>query len=1158
MNKKICVDGNTAAASMAYKCSEIACIYPITPSSNMAESCDEWASNNKLNIFGNPLKVVEMQSEAGAAGAVHGSLATGSLTTTFTASQGLLLMIPNMYKIAGELLPAVFHVSARAIASHALSIFGDHSDVMACRQTGFNMLCSNNVQEAQDFALISHISALKASLPFLHFFDGFRTSHEINKIEEINDDIIKEMFPYEKLEEFRKNAHNPSHPKQTGTAENPDIFFQNREACNTYYDKVYDIVKDTMIELENKTGRHYRPFEYYGNKNAKKLIVIMGSGADVVEEMLDNTDLEKNEFGLIKVRLYRPFNAKAFCELIPNSVDTITVLDRTKEPGSLGEPLYLDVVSAINENIERKIKVLAGRYGLGSKNFTPSDVYTIYQNMLNKNKNHFTVGINDDVTNLSLKPLNFNYDSNDIFECKFYGLGSDGTVSANKNSIKIIGENTDLFVQGYFEYDSKKSGSLTVSHLRTSSKKLKCPFFVNKFNFVAIHNYGFINRYDVLDGLKNNGTVLINTSLTEDELATYLPDNFKKHLKETNCKLYIIPAQKIANEVGLKNKINVIMQSCFFKITNIISYNDAEKYMKEFATKSYSKKGDAVVNANMLAIESATKDLIEVNVDKIVNTKTLLEEKFESSDNYYKSIIKPINEKLGDYLPVSSFSASGTFPTDTAKFEKRGIGLSIPCWKSENCIQCGLCTLVCPHAAIRSKLIDSKDAENLESSFTLSNAYGANDKKFRIQVSPLDCTGCGSCANVCPARNKALVMTDDKSVLKQEEKNYEISEKLNNVQNPFNINTIKGIQFEKPYFEFNGACAGCGETPYIKLITQLFGKNMIIANATGCSSIYSGSAPTCPYSKDSNGCGPSWANSLFEDNAEFGYGMKLSIKTRQENFYRYLQDNLNEFNENYKAKVTNIINKKDNVLDSEIDEFKLETLNLFNETKNSIYENIINNFDLLGKKSIWIIGGDGWAYDIGYGGLDHVLASGENVNILVLDTEVYSNTGGQSSKSTPLGSIVKFASYGKRTPKKDLGQIAMTYKNVYVASVAMGADPNQLIKAVTEAEKYNGVSLIIAYSPCINHGFDLSNAQNEMKKAVQSGYWSLYRYNPNDTNPLHIDSIDPTMSYEEFLKGESRYSALTKKNPDLAKKLFEESKNNALERIQTLKKLANN
>ena len=1157
-HESVCIDANTAVSYISYAVSDIAWIYPITPSSPMAEYADLLSSNGVKNIFGNDVKVIEMQSESGVAGAIHGSLISGVLATTYTSSQGLLLMIPNMYKIAGELLPAVFHVAARTVATHALNIFCDHSDVMSARQTGFCMLCSNNVQESMDMALISHIVALKSSLPFLHFFDGFRTSHEINKVDKIPYEDIKKLIPYDAIEKFRNRVLSPNHPKQMGTTQNSDIFFQNREASNKYYDAVYDNLVNTMEEFGKITNRYYQPFMYVGSKTPKHLIVMMGSGADTAEITINSLNKINPIYGLIKIHLFRPFNAKEFVKLIPSTVKTISVLDRTKEPGSIGEPLFLDVVAAVNNSISNhETKIFSGRYGLGGKDFTINNVLSILDNAESSMpKEKFSIGINDDVSHCSLSPSNRTIDMDiDNTSMLFYGLGSDGTVSANKSSIKIIGENTKKYVQAYFEYDSKKSGSVTTSHLRVFDKPIHMPFLVNKASFIAIHNYSFVHLYDVLKPLSNNGIILINTPLTQEQLERDLPENFKKHLRDNNAKLFAIDANKVAISCNLKNKINVIMQTCFFKLTNFIDYNLAIEKIKEFVVKSYSKKGNQIVENNFKAIDACLTSLQELDVQKIINTKT---ESFVNNNrisNYYKSWPLLVDKKEGNDLPVSTFNPDGSVPTNTSKNEKRGIANFIPTWIPENCIQCGQCSLVCPHAAIRTYLVDSNQS-NIPETLKHTPALGVKGYDFIIQCSPLDCTGCSSCVRVCPAKNKALQFQPLQVVKNEQLKNYDFVKELPEVPTIFKTNTVKGIQFKQPYFEFSGACPGCGETPYIRLLTQLFGNKMIIANATGCSSIYGGSAPSCPYSVDNQGKGPAWANSLFEDNAEFGYGMYLANKIKNNKAFGNLKSLLNlNISLELSNAIKSLIEKENN------DKNIQELINLLQNEKNndsnflSLKEEIIANKDSLYKKSIWIIGGDGWAYDIGFGGIDHVIASGANVNILVLDTEVYSNTGGQSSKSTPIGSVTKFASNGKLTNKKDLGLIAMSYKNVYVAKVAMGANQSQLINALVEAESYNGPSIIIAYAPCINHGIDMGNTQLEMKKAVQSGYWDLYRYNPTKEQPLSIDSLDPTISYLDFLKGENRYANLLCRNPELAQELFIKSEKAAKARRETLKQM---
>ena len=1162
---KITVDGNTATTLVAYHLSEAATIYPITPSSTMAELADSMANDGVKNIFGNTLKVVEMQSEAGAAGALHGALSGGALATTFTASQGLLLMIPNMYKIAGELLPCVMHVSARSLATHALSIFGDHSDVMACRQTGFAMLASGSVQEAHDLALVAHIATLNSSVPFMHFFDGFRTSHEINTIEQINLEKIKEIYPFEKVSEFKKRALNSSTPHQQGTAQNPDIFFQNREACNSHYNLVPTIVEKAMEDFYRLFGRKYALFDYCGDKNATDVIILMGSGANTAETTINYLNKTKGtKYGVLKVRLFRPFNAQALVKALPKTVKRIAVLDRTKEPGSIGEPLYQDVVTALSE-MGISAKVIGGRYGLGSKEFTPSMVGAVFENLESKKPiNHFTIGIDDDVTNLSLKVNNIIHPTdNNVTACKFYGYGGDGTVSANKSSIKIIGNNTTLNGQAYFEYDSKKSGNATISHLRFGKDEINESYLLDNIDFVAVHNQTYIKKYNILKGLKQNGTLLLNTQYNLNELEILMPASLKRDIANLNINFYTIDAYSIAKELGLGNKINLIMQSAFFKLINILPFETAKSEMKKMAEKSYGHKGEKVLNSNFKAIESAEDKINKINYPSTWKTANeTCATCTKKCTKYYEEFVSPIEKLEGDKLPVSAFTPNGNVPTGTSQYEKRGIATMLPCWNSDKCIQCNMCAFACPHAVIRPKLIDEKDLVNAPDTLKVLNAIAEPGKKFVLDFSPLDCTGCGVCESVCPAKGKALSMLDATNQLEIGTKNHEYLENIKTVKsNLFKNNTVKGVGFEKPYFEFSGACAGCGETPYLKVISQLYGDHMVIANATGCSSIYGGSAPTCPYTFDENG-GPAWANSLFEDNAEFGYGIKLGLKVKQEQLKTYLNDVLNDkFSENVKTLINEYLTKTTTDEQRDLRTQILKALNLESKINPTLVKQIENLSDAFINQSLWIVGGDGWAYDIGYGGLDHVLASGENVNILVLDTEVYSNTGGQASKSTPTGAVAKFASGGKTRPKKDLALIATMYKDVYVAKVSMGADMNHFLRCVREAEAYDGVSLIIAYSPCINHGINMSDSQLEQKKAVECGYWNLWHYNPtlleNGENPYVLDSGEPTKDYIEFLQGETRYSALLKKNPEKATELFEKAKRDAKERFEDIKQFSN-
>lgn len=1161
---KITIDGNTAASHVAYAFSDVAAIYPITPSSPMAEIADEWGAAGRKNLFGQQIKIAEMQSEAGAAGAVHGSLVGGALTTTFTASQGLLLMIPNMYKIAGEMLPCVFHVSARALAAHALSIFGDHQDVMACRQTGFAMLASNSVQEAMDLALVAHLSTLEAKVPFLHFFDGFRTSHEVSKIDAIDYADMAKLLKTEYVDEFRRRALNPEHPQLQGTAQNPDIYFQNREAANKYYLAAPAIVEKYMKQVSKLTGREYHLFDYVGAPDADKVIILMGSGADAAEETVNYLTQRGEKVGVLKVRLYRPFSAERFVRALPKTVRKIAVLDRTKEAGSLGEPLYLDVVTALSETGKLRGKVVVGgRYGLGSKEFTPSMINAVYKNLdSQKPLNHFTVGIDDDVTHTSLKiDEMIDVAPEGTTRCKFYGLGSDGTVGANKNSIKIIGDHTDLYAQGYFEYDSKKSGGITISHLRFGKSPIKSSYLIDQAEFIACHNSSYVTRYDMLGEAKEGGTFLLNCAWSDSELENELPAFVKNQIAQKHLKFYTIDGLKIAKESGSAKSTNMVMQAAFFKLANIIPYEEAEKYMKAAVLKTYGKKGEKVVNANNAAIDNAIKGLHEVKVPAEWATTTKGAALPEVTDNqYFESFIKPIIAQKGNTLPVSTFDVSGVVPTGTTKYEKRGIAVEVPVWQSENCIQCNQCSLVCPHACIRPVLMDEN--EKTPDGFVTKPANGIKDAKYRIQVSPLDCTGCGSCANVCPAKQKALVMTPADKV--NEKENWEFAEKVNQVGSGLNKFSVKGSQFEQPLFEFSGACAGCGETPYVKLITQLFGNRMVIANATGCSSIYGGSAPTCPYTTNKEGHGPAWANSLFEDNAEFGFGINLAYLQRRNK----VTDLLNQVLEIGTAKMK-VAAKLwlDNKFDAEgskkaAQAVKTEIIENARGKVRPIANELAKMEDCLVKKSVWIFGGDGWAYDIGYGGLDHVLASGEDVNVLVLDTEVYSNTGGQASKASPTGAVAKFAAAGKRIKKKDLGMMAMSYGYVYVAQVGMGANMNQLVKAVSEAEAYHGPSLIIAYAPCINHGIDMSNPQQIIKEAVDCGYWQLYRYNPalaeEGKNPFIMDSKEPTGSYQEFLRKETRYTSLLKTKPEIAEKLFVKAEEEAKERVKKYQHLGQN
>ena len=1168
--KFVTCDGNWAAAHIAYLFSEHAAIYPITPSSTMAEYVDEWAAQGKKNLFGETVKVTEMQSEGGAAGAVHGSLQAGALTTTFTASQGLLLMIPNMYKIAGELLPTVFHVSARALASHALSIFGDHQDVMACRQTGFAMLASASVQEALDMAAVAHLSAIKSSVPFLHFFDGFRTSHEIQKIELIDEEALKGMVSTKSLAKFRAKALSPDAPVTRGTAQNADVYFQAREACNQYYDAVPDVVARYMGEISELTGREYRPFDYYGAEDAENVIVAMGSVTETIKETIDYLASQGKKVGVMIVRLYRPFSAKYFMKALPKSVKRIAVLDRTKEPGSLGEPLFLDI-KALFQGVENAPLVIGGRYGLSSKDTTPAQIVSVYENLeMAEPKDGFTLGIVDDVTFKSLpQKEEFSIVKPGTTECKFFGLGSDGTVGANKNTIKIIGDNTPKYCQAYFDYDSKKSGGYTCSHLRFGDLPIKAPYLVGTPDFVACHVPSYLSKYDVLKGIKENGTLLLNSLWDEEETLKRIPDHVKAIIGKKNITLYIINATKIAAEIGLGGRTNTILQSAFFKITGIIPYEEAVGYMKKAIVKSYGKKGEHIVNMNYAAVDRGGEyTKVEIPADwKDITAKFDNPNKDRLAPAFVKEIADVVNAQAGDTLPVSVFNeyVDGTIPAGTTAYEKRGVAVKVPEWQADNCIQCNNCAFVCPHAAIRPFLLTDEEAAAAPAGVKLQQGKAVfKDYKFGISVSVLDCTGCGNCADVCPSKEKALVMKPlDTQMAEQANFDYlhaHVGYK-DNVQNK--AGNIKNAQFAQPLFEFSGACAGCGETPYIKTITQLYGDHMMIANATGCSSIYGASFPAAPYCKDANGHGPAWANSLFEDFCEFGLGMKLGSDRARMTVAKLMEQGLacSCCTDEMKALFTQWLeNKNDAKVTREVAD---KLIPLCEGCGCDVCKGLVEYKTFIPARCQWIIGGDGASYDIGYGGLDHVLASGENVNILVLDTEVYSNTGGQSSKATPAGAIAKFAASGKRVRKKDLGMMAMSYGYVYVAQVAMGASPAQYFNAIKEAEAYDGPSLIIAYAPCINHGLKagMGLSQKEEKLAVECGYWHLYRYNPalegTDKNPFTLDSKEPDWSkFQDFLKGEVRFASLYKMYPDSAEELLQKTEEFAKLRLETYKRLA--
>lgn len=1165
--KFITCDGNYAAAHIAYMFSEVAAIYPITPSSTMAEYVDEWAAGGKKNIFGETVKVFEMQSEAGAAGAVHGSLQAGALTTTFTASQGLMLMLPNMYKIAGEMLPGVFHVSARALAAQALSIFGDHQDVMAARPTGFAMLATGSVQEVMDLAGIAHLASIKTRIPFLHFFDGFRTSHEIQKIEEMSMDDLAHLLDTDALQAFRNNALNPEHPVTRGTAQNPDIYFQTREVSNKYYDAIPDVVAEYMKEISKITGREYKPFTYYGDANAENIIIAMGSVTDPIKEVIDYLAAKGEKVGLLNIHLYRPFSAKYFFDVLPKSVKRIAVLDRTKEPGANGEPLYLEIKDLFYGK-ENAPVIVGGRYGLSSKDTTPAQLLSVYENLkLNEPKDHFTIGIVDDVTFKSLPQLpEFSLAPAGTFGGKFYGLGSDGTVGANKNTIKIIGNSTDKYCQAYFAYDSKKSGGITISHLRFGDTPIRSSYLVSTPDFVACHVPSYLWKYDMLRGIKENGTFLLNSVWDVEETKAKLPSSVKKVLAEKKINFYIINATAIAEKIGLGNRTNTILQSAFFKIASVIPYEKAVEEMKKAIVKSYGKKGEEVVRMNNAAVDHGGEVVkIEVPAEwASLEAKPLTFN--TNAPEFIQKIADPINAQMGDDLPVSAFLGweDGTFPAGTTAYEKRGAAVSIPEWQSSNCIQCNQCAYVCPHAAIRPFLLTQEEAAGAPEGTELVKGNGAvKEFQFRIQVSPLDCTGCGNCADVCPAPNKALVMKHLDTQMDQVERwNYmhgKVGYKDTIVDK---TKTVKNLQFAQPLFEFSGACAGCGETPYIKAITQLFGDRMMIANATGCSSIYGGSAPATPYCTNAKGHGPAWANSLFEDNAEFGLGMKVGTEKMRETIKNKLEANLSTFSADTAAAAKEWIENMAFAEPSRTASAKLEAA-LATE-KSDVAKELLAIKSYFVKKSQWIFGGDGWAYDIGFGGLDHVIASGEDVNILVLDTEVYSNTGGQSSKSTPAAAVAKFAASGKRIRKKDLGMMAMSYGYVYVAQVSMGSNQNQYFQAIKEAEAYPGPSIIIAYSPCINHGLKhgMGHSQKEAKQAVECGYWHLYRFNPlieaEGKNPFTLDSKEPDWSkFQSFLMNEVRYASLKKGFPENADELFAASEDNAKWRYNSYKRLAN-
>ncbi|MDD3633483.1 MAG: pyruvate:ferredoxin (flavodoxin) oxidoreductase [Candidatus Cloacimonetes bacterium] len=1168
-NKKATMDGNTAAAHIAYAFAEVAAIYPITPSSPIGELVDAWAANGKKNLNGTTVDVIEMQSEAGAAGAVHGALSAGAVTTTFTASQGLMLMIPNMHKIAGEMLPTVFYVTARSLAAQSLSIFGDHSDVMSARNTGFAFLACNSVQEVMDLALVAQLATMKTSIPFVVFFDGFRTSHELQKIEVIDYDTIAELNDPKWVEAFRQRALNPDHPHIKVGQENPDVYFQGRETVNRHYLAATDIVAETMKQVGDKIGRYYHPFEYVGHPEAEYITIAMGSACETIEETITFLNKERNmRLGLIKVHLYRPFSVEHLLSVIPSSVKGIAILDRTKEPGSIGEPLYLDVVSALKNRSD--LHIIGGRYGLSSKEFTPQMVLAVYKHLISKGFHGFTVGIDDDLTNKSL-PFDEPLDPSpkDTINCKFWGLGSDGTVGANKNSIKIIGDHTDLYVQGYFQYDSKKSGGITRSHLRFGKSPIKSQYLIYQEDFVACHNPAYIGRFDLLEGIKENGVFLLNSHWTREEIFENLTRSMQEIIIKRNIKFYNINALQIAEEVGLGGRINTVMQTAFFLISGILERNEAIALIKESIRKTYGRKGEEVVNMNLLAVDKVNEALAQIDIPDTLPEKFAPDKKLVPDDasNFVKRVIEPVMREKGDQIKVSDMPLDGAIETGTAKLEKRRVAPMVPHWMAEKCIQCNQCSFVCPHAAIRAKLIKEEDLKDAPASFNTLKAIGAEGFQYKVQVYIDDCQGCKVCVNECPKEALEMSPIEDERA-KGEQENYEFFEKLPyDYTGSFKDTSVKGSQFKQPLLEFSGACAGCGETPYIKLLTQLFGDRMIIANATGCSSIWGGTFPTIPYTKNQAGKGPAWANSLFEDNAEYGFGMRLAVNSNRKLLQIYLQKLLEkELTAELREAFTYALEHweevdqaaKDNA--AQIKNLLTDAISTANGDSKTLLQKVKELQDYLIDRSIWAIGGDGWAYDIGYGGLDHVMAANKNVNIFVLDTEVYSNTGGQASKSTPLGAIARFAEAGKNTNKKDLGMMMMTYGYVYVASIAMGANKVQAIKAILEAEAYPGPSIIIAYAPCINHGIDMSYSQIRQKTAVDAGYWLLYRYNPLNVvqgkNPLTLDSKEPSLSVKEFLKSERRYAALKDIAPERSEILQNEAEEFFKERYLRYKKLA--
>ena len=1175
---KVTIDGNTAAAHTAYHLSEVVTIYPITPSSPMGEFADLWAAEGKPNIWGTVPQVTEMQSEGGASGAVHGSLQRGALTTTFTASQGLLLMIPNMFKIAGELTSTVFNVAARSVACQALSIFGEHSDVMATRTTGFALLASNSIQEAMDFPLIAQAATLESRVPFLHFFDGFRTSHEVSKVELLTPEEMRPLINDDLVRAHRKRALSPDHPFIRGTAQNPDVYFQARETVNPYYLACPDIVQKVMEKFEKVVGRKYELFQYFGAPDAERVIMLMGSGAETAQETVEYLMEKGEKVGLIKVRLYRPFSIKHFIDSLPKTVKTIAALDRTKEPGSIGEPLYTDVVTAIEEGMSTGIahfknipKIIGGRYGLSSKEFTPAMVKGLFEEMKKEvPKNHFTIGINDDVTHTSVSyDPDFSIEPTDRTRAVFYGLGSDGTVGANKNSIKIIGEETDNYAQGYFVYDSRKAGSLTISHLRFGPTPIHSPYLVSQANFVACHQFSFLERYDVLKTAQQGAIFLLNSHYSAEEVWEHLPYSVQKTIIDKKLRFFVIDAYKIAKEVGLGGRINTIMQVCFFSLGNVIPIEEATKAIKRFIKKSYGKKGEKIVNTNFAAVDNALSNLHEVKIPNKATSKLKVRPPVPAeAPKFVQEVTAKIIAGQGDDLPVSAFSSDGTFPSGTTKWEKRNVAQEIPAWDSDTCIQCGKCVMVCPHAVIRAKVYDPKLLSSAPDSFKSAEAKNSKFKgmKFTIQISPEDCTGCGLCVNNCPAKNKtnpklkAINMVEQPPVREQEVKNWEFFLEIPEVdRKTLNLSTVREVQFLQPLFEFSGACAGCGETPYLKLLSQLFGDHTVVANATGCSSIYGANLPTTPWSFNKEGRGPAWSNSLFEDNAEFGLGMRLAMDKQKEYAFELLDKLSSKIGKDLVSEIKNADQSTEEGLFKQRERVKILEQKL-GKIDSAEAKDLFSVIDVLVKKSMWIVGGDGWAFDIGYGGLDHVIAQRRNVNILVLDSETYSNTGGQMSKATPLGAVAKFAAAGKRTYRKDLAMMAISYGNVYVAQIAMGANDAHTIKAFREAEAFDGPSLIIAYCHCISHGYNLVHGLEQQKLAVQSGYWPLIRYNPNlakeGKNPFQLDSKAPSIPLEEYTYNENRYKMLTRTMPEQAKKLLKEAQEGVLERWKLYERLA--